>query len=423
MLVCMGAAAIADAALRPLLPNGLTPLLPMIGCGAGLFVARRWPRPRENAAPAPSSLAPAKPATRVDPVAIVSESPPSDDERLWASHRIGETIPAPGAAAALLERVRSELDGYSFFTEILNGQMRSVTDLTEAAANSILTNLTGVDAKFTALLEFIRQSGSSERVTGVIAQIDTEIKGAREQLARFAERQRQEAEIGVQQRSKIGEDTRRVLEALEGVNGIARQTTMLAFNVSIEAARAGEAGKGFSVIAGEIRKLATEAQAISTDVQSRVATLMRSVAVDLQKQADQREQDERAAIDNISQTLNGLTDDLTTIVSHQRDVLQKVEAESEAVAHPIMDIMGSIQFQDIIRQQLEQLDHMAVMVGEHLASMGATLANPEAEFSEASLFQKLEDMYASYTMVTQRQQHRQALGGSAETTGSLIEMF
>lgn len=415
------AVAMADAELRTLLPDRLAPLLPMIGFGAGAFVARRWPRAERNA-----KVGVANRTKDADAVAISMQGPQSGDRRPSSSHQLGEIVPAPAAEARApnIERVLTELEGYPIFTEILNGQMRSVTDLSEAAAGSILTNLTSADAKFTALLDFIRQAGSSDRVSNVIAQIDSQMKVSREQLARFAERQREDSQSGLQQRSKIGEDTRRVLEVLEGVNGIARQTTMLSLNVSIEAARAGAAGKGFAVIAAEIRKLASEVQALSTDVQSRVETLMRTVTVELQERTDQRELEEREAIANISRSLDSLTDDLSTIVSHQRDVLQKVEAESAAVARPIMDIMGRIQFQDIVRQQLEQLQRMTAMVDDHIVSICAALADPRADLGDVSLVHKLEEMFGSYVMATQRESHSKALGRQAvREAGSLIEMF
>jgi methyl-accepting chemotaxis protein len=305
-----------------------------------------------------------------------------------------------------------------------NRQMRSVTDLSEAAAGSILTNFTDVDAKITALLDFIRQAGSSERVSSVIAQIDEQTRGCRQELAQFAQRQREDAEIGRQQRSRIGVDTHRVLEVLQGVNGIARQTTMLSLNVSIEAARAGQAGKGFAIIAAEIRKLASEVQSLSTEVQSRVEALMHTVTVDLQEQTDQREQEEREAIENVSHTLDSLTDDLTTIVSHQRDVLQKVETESAAVAGPIMYIMGKIQFQDIIRQQLDQLERTALMVDGHIVSVRAMLEDPAVDLGGVTLLDQLDGMYANYVMAGQRETHRTALGKAADREAArLIEMF
>jgi DNA-binding protein H-NS len=413
LLACAVVAAVAEAALPGFLAPGSPPLLSMICFACGYAMARR--RQAESRAP---------PDRATEPDSIAVESP--IEPLAPPAALIGEIVTAPAGEirAPNLDRALSDLEGYASFTEILNRQMRSVTDISEAAAGSILANLTSVDEKFTALLDFIRQAGSSERVAGVIAEIDGHMSACREQLTRFAERQREDARIGLTQRGKIGDDTRRVLEVLEGVNAIARQTTMLSLNVSIEAARAGEAGKGFAVIAAEIRKLAAEVAALSSDVQSRVEALMHTVTVDLQQQTDQREREEREAIEHISQTLNSLTDDLTTIVSHQREVLQKVEAESESAARPIMDIIGKVQFQDIVRQQLEQLERMAGMVGEHIGSIRASLEDPETDPGDVTLLQRLDEMYASYVMSGQRETHRTALGKpAAREAAALIEMF
>ena len=45
--------------------------------------------------------------------------------------------------------------------------------------------------------------------------------------------------------------------------GIVNHVLMVSLNASIEAARAGAAGRGFSIVAGEVRALATRSQALS----------------------------------------------------------------------------------------------------------------------------------------------------------------
>ncbi|MBB1251417.1 methyl-accepting chemotaxis protein [Rhizobium sp. G21] len=384
---------------------------------------------------------------RRHPVVIIRRSEASDDFRAavetGAVAEPGEkdadieaindnVIPFPAKPQPSQESSRGDLalaatrlDDYPAYVDLLRMQLQSVTNVSQDAAENLLASLLEVDGRVTALMDFLKSAGSNDSSERILGQIEEQLLGCRQHLAKLGDQQEKSASDAVAFQQRLSDETQNVLTVLNGVQRIARQTTMLSLNVSIEAARVGEVGKGFSVIAQEIRSLAGEVQHLADNVHDRVSGLMSSVNTDLEDQSKRRQDSETAAMNNISDALGLLTTNLMLLLQHQREVLVRVKTENEDIAEPIMAMMGSIQFQDIVRQQIEQVISMATEVKSHIGSVRDGLLEPSRLKGLAALAETLDRLSSSYVMREQRQIHNTVLSDNSvdEAPVAMIELF
>ena len=154
---------------------------------------------------------------------------------------------------------------------------------------------------------------------------------------------------------------RRIEKIVDTIQNVSIQTNMLAVNGFVEAATAGEHGRGFSVVAGDIRNLATESAENADKIKDLVRDIqiqMNKVALDIaQSEAVSRKAEESAAgaASKNAALSNGLDEIAKTreIVTKHIDESQKAIDENEKESKRVMEMV------DTGAQQIEQASRVA----------------------------------------------------------------
>ena len=312
-----------------------------------------------------------------------------------------------------------DLRHFAEFAEVLRAHLTSVGDLTESASVAILTQLFSIETSVSALVEHIDNSMNSPRYLADMRDAQSSIKEGSQALSSFVE---ERALTRTEMSGSLAETGRNAhaIQSLAGdVSRISLQTSMLAINAGIQAARSGSAGLGFNVIAKEIRMLADESGRVSAQLRGQMAALSDQVSKSLLVIFEKRALEEQRSCDVMQSAFSRLTGHMTDLFDLQRELLARVHSDSGAIVGPVMELTGSIQFQDIVRQQLEQVSAALLRASSHIVVVADAAAFGD-ELPPIAFADHLNEIYNGYVMQQQRDTHE---GRSSGPAVAMVELF
>jgi aerotaxis receptor len=128
--------------------------------------------------------------------------------------------------------------------------------------------------------------------------------------------------------SSINESSRKIVDIISVIDGIAFQTNILALNAAVEAARAGEQGRGFAVVATEVRNLAQRSAAAAKEIKTLIGDSVEKVGVGT-KLVD----DAGKTMEEIVASVKRVTDIMSEITSASEEQSQGIEQVNQAITH------------------------------------------------------------------------------------------
>jgi methyl-accepting chemotaxis protein len=162
----------------------------------------------------------------------------------------------------------------------------------------------------------------------------------------------------------INESSRKIVDIISVIDGIAFQTNILALNAAVEAARAGEQGRGFAVVAGEVRNLAQRSAAAAKEIKTLIDDSV----------------DKVEGGSKLVAQAGATMEEIVTSIKRVTDIMSEITAASQEQSAGIEQVNLAITQMDEVTQQNAALVEEAAAAAESLEEQAQNLAVAVATF-------------------------------------------
>jgi len=250
----------------------------------------------------------------------------------------------------------------------LVSKVRTGTDQIATASGEIASGNSDLSQRTEEQASSLEETASSmEELTSTVKQNADNARQANQLAAGASEvAVKGGAVVGqvVQTMSAINESSKKIVDIISVIDGIAFQTNILALNAAVEAARAGEQGRGFAVVATEVRTLAQRSAAAAKEIKELISDSVAKV------------EDGTRLVDEAGATM----DEIVTSVKRVTDIMSEISAASNEQSSGIEQVNQAVTQMDEVTQQNAALVEEAAAAAESMNDQAQALTQAVSVF-------------------------------------------